>query len=178
FFSMASMLVAIPTAIQFFAWIATLWTGRVVFHLPMLWILGFLIIFVAGGLTGVMLALVPFDWQVHDTHFVVAHMHYVLVGGMLFPLIAGFYYWLPHVSGRMPSDTLGRWGFWLTFIGFNVTFLIMHLTGLFGMPRRVYTYEAGLGWDLFNLISSIGGFIMAIGIAVIILDIALHFRFG
>ncbi|QIB51065.1 cytochrome c oxidase subunit I [Pseudomonas sp. OIL-1] len=178
FFSMASMLVAIPTAIQFFAWIATLWTGRVVFHLPMLWILGFLIIFVAGGLTGVMLALVPFDWQVHDTHFVVAHMHYVLVGGMLFPLIAGFYYWLPHVSGRMPSDTLGRWGFWLTFIGFNVTFLIMHLTGLFGMPRRVYTYEAGLGWDLFNLISSVGGFIMAIGIAAVIVDVLLHFRFG
>ncbi|HDZ56056.1 MAG TPA: cytochrome c oxidase subunit I [Pseudomonas xinjiangensis] len=178
FFSVASMLVAIPTGIQIFAWIATLWTGRVIFHLPMLWIFGFLVIFVAGGLTGVMLALVPFDWQVHDTHFVVAHMHYVLVGGMLFPLIAGFYYWLPHVSGRMPSDKLGRWGFWLAFIGFNTTFLIMHLTGLFGMPRRVYTYEAGLGWDWLNMVSSIGGFVMAIGIAVIILDVVLHFRFG
>lgn len=178
FFSVASVLVAIPTGLQIFAWLATLWAGRVVFHLPMLWILGFIVIFVNGGLTGVMLALVPFDWQVHDTHFVVAHMHYVLVGGMLFPLVAGLYYWLPHVSGRMPSDTLGRWGFWLVFVGFNVTFLIMHLTGLLGMPRRIYTYEAAMGWGWLNLISSVGGFIMAIGVAAIILDIALHFRFG
>ena len=178
FFSVASMLVAVPTAIQVFAWIATMWTGRVVYNLPMLWLIGFLVIFVCGGLTGVMLALVPFNWQVHDTHFVVAHLHYVLVGGMLFPLIAGFYYWLPHVSGRMPSDSLGKWGFWLTFTGFNVTFLLMHLTGLLGMPRRVYTYEAGLGWDWLNLLSSVGGFIMAAGVAMIILDIALHFRFG
>lgn len=178
FFSAASMLVAIPTAIQIFVWLATLWTGRPLFRLPMLWVVGFLVVFVAGGLTGVMLALVPFNWQVHDTHFVVAHMHYVLVGGMFFPLVAGLYYWLPHVSGRMPSDRLGRWGFWLTFVGFNLTFLIMHWTGLLGMPRRVYTYEAGLGWDLPNLVSSIGGFVMAIGIAVVMLDIALHFRFG
>ncbi|MFP5407707.1 MAG: cytochrome c oxidase subunit I [Gammaproteobacteria bacterium] len=178
FFSAASMLVAIPTAIQVFVWLATLWTGRPVFRLPMLWLVGFLVVFVAGGLTGVMLALVPFNWQVHDTHFVVAHMHYVLVGGMFFPLVAGLYHWLPHVSGRMPSEHLGRWGFWLTFIGFNLTFLIMHWTGLLGMPRRVYTYEAGLGWDLPNLVSSIGGFVMAIGIAIVLLDIALHFRFG
>ena len=178
FFSVASMLVAIPTAIQVFAWLATLWSGRVVFALPMLWIIGFLVIFVAGGLTGVMLALVPFNWQVHDTHFVVAHMHYVLVGGMLFPLIAGFYYWLPHLSGRMPSEKLGRWGFWLTFIGFNATFLLMHVTGLMGMPRRIYTYDTGLGWDWLNLLSSVGGFVMAAGIAMILLDISLHFRFG
>jgi cytochrome c oxidase subunit I+III len=178
FFSIASMLVAIPTAIQIFAWIATLWTGKVTFSLPMLWITGFLIIFVCGGLTGVMLALVPFNWQIHDTHFVVAHMHYVLVGGMLFPLIAGLYYWLPHYSGRMPSHLLGRWAFWLTFVGFNLTFLLMHLTGLLGMPRRIYTYEAGLGWDWLNLLSSVGGFIMSIGIAMLIVDIALHFRFG
>ena len=178
FFSVASMLVAIPTAIQIFAWLATLWTGRVVFALPMLWIIGFLVIFVAGGLTGVMLALVPFNWQVHDTHFVVAHMHYVLVGGMLFPLIAGFYYWLPHLSGRMPSEKLARWGFWLTFIGFNATFLLMHVTGLMGMPRRIYTYDTGLGWDWLNLLSSVGGFVMAAGIAMIVMDIALHFRFG
>ena len=178
FFSMASMLVAIPTAIQVFAWLATLWTGRVVWSLPMLWIMGFLVIFVAGGLTGVMLALVPFNWQVHDTHFVVAHMHYVLVGGMLFPLIAGLYYWLPHVSGRMPSELLGRWGFWLVFGGFNMTFLLMHLTGLLGMPRRVYTYQAGLGWDWLNLLSSIGGFVMAIGVGMLVVDLLLHFRFG
>ncbi len=178
FFSVASMLVAIPTAIQIFAWLATLWSGRVRFHIPMLWIVGFLVVFVCGGLTGVMLALVPFNWQVHDTHFVVAHMHYVLVGGMLFPLVAGIYYWLPHVSGRMPSDRMGRWGFWLFFLGFNTTFLLMHLTGLLGMPRRVYTYEAGLGWDWLNLLSSVGGFVMAIGVAVVILDVVLHFRFG
>ena len=178
FFSMASMLVAIPTAIQIFAWLATLWTGRVVYSLPMLWIFGFLFVFVCGGLTGVMLALVPFNWQVHDTHFVVAHLHYVLVGGMLFPLIAGLYYWLPHFSGRMPSERLGRWGFWLSFIGFNTTFFLMHLTGLLGMPRRVYTYESGLGWDWLNLLSSVGGFVMAAGIAMIIVDVVLHFRFG
>lgn len=178
FFSVASMLVAIPTGIQIFAWLATLWTGRPVFHVPMLWIFGFLVIFVAGGLTGVMLALVPFDWQVHDTHFVVAHMHYVLVGGMLFPLVGGFYYWLPHLSGRMPSGTLAHWGFWLTFIGFNLTFLVMHLTGLLGMPRRIYSYDSGLGWDLPNLISSIGGFVMAIGLIATLMDILLHFRFG
>lgn len=178
FFSAASMLVAVPTAIQVFAWIATLWLGRPVYHVPMLWLVGFLVIFVCGGLTGVMLALVPFDWQVHDTHFVVAHMHYVLVGGMFFPLLAGVYYWLPHFSGRMPSVTLGRWGFWLVFVGFNLTFLIMHWTGLMGMPRRVYTYQGELGWDLPNLLSSIGSFIMAIGIATVLLDIVLHFRFG
>lgn len=178
FFSIASMMVAIPTAIQIFAWIATLWAGRVTYNLPMLWIFGFLLVFVCGGLTGVMLALVPFNWQVHDTHFVVAHMHYVLVGGMFFPLIAGLYYWLPHLSGRMPSERLGRWGFWLTFIGFNATFLLMHLTGLLGMPRRVYSFSGGLGWDWLNLLSSIGGFVMAAGIAMILVDVLLHFRFG
>ncbi len=178
FFSMASMLVAIPTGVQIFAWLATLWTGRPVFHVPMLWITGFLVIFITGGLTGVMLALVPFNWQVHDTHFVVAHMHYVLVGGMLFPLVAGLYYWLPHFTGRMPSRTLSRWGFWLTFGGFNLTFLVMHLTGLLGMPRRVYTYEAGLGWDWPNLISSVGSFVMAAGVAVVLLDLLIHGLYG
>ena len=178
FFSVASMLVAIPTAIQVFAWLATLWRGKVDFQLPMLWVSGFLVIFVCGGLTGVMLALVPFNWQVHDTHFVVAHMHYVLVGGMFFPLIAGLYYWLPLASGRMPSPVIGRWGFWLTFGGFNLTFLLMHLTGLLGMPRRVYTYEAGLGWDGLNLLSSVGSFVMAIGIGLVLLDLLLHFWFG
>ncbi|MCC5880177.1 MAG: cytochrome c oxidase subunit I [Idiomarina sp.] len=178
FFSIASMMVAIPTAIQIFAWIATLWHGKVTYNLPMLWVFGFLIVFVCGGLTGVMLALVPFNWQAHDTHFVVAHLHYVLVGGMFFPLIAGLYYWLPQLSGRMPSETLGRWGFWLTFIGFNATFLLMHLTGLLGMPRRVYSYSGGLGWDWLNLLSSVGGFVMAAGVGMIILDVALHFKFG
>ncbi|MGQ3888558.1 cytochrome c oxidase subunit I [Legionella sp. CNM-1927-20] len=178
FFSVASMLVAIPTGIQLFSWLATLLSGRPIYRLPMLWTIGFLFIFVIGGLTGVMLALVPFDWQVHDTHFVVAHLHYVIVGGVFFPLIAGLYYWLPHFSGRMPSDKLGTWGFWLTFVGFNVTFLIMHWTGLLGMPRRIYTYDAGLGWDVPNLISSVGSFVMAIGIATILIDFFLHFYIG
>lgn len=178
FFSVASMLVAVPTAIQVFAWLATLWRGNVVFRLPMLWLTGFLLVFVCGGLTGVMLALVPFNWQVHDTHFVVAHMHYVLVGGMFFPLMAGLYYWLPLVSARMPSERIGRWGFWLTFSGFNLTFLLMHLTGLLGMRRRIYTYQSDLGWDWLNLLSSVGGFILAIGVAITLLDLLLHFRFG
>lgn len=178
FFSAASMLVAVPTAIQVFVWLATLWLGKPKMKLPMLWVMGFLIIFVCGGLTGVMLALVPFNWQVHDTHFVVAHMHYVLVGGMFFPLIAGLYYWLPLFSGRMPSENLGRWGFWLTFLGFNGTFLIMHWTGLLGMSRRVYTYEAGSGWEIYNLLSSVSSFVLSAGIAMMLLDIALHFRFG
>jgi cytochrome c oxidase subunit I+III len=178
FFSAASMLVAVPTGVQLFAWIATLWTGRPVWSVPMLWIGGFLVIFVAGGLTGVMLGFVPFDWQVHDTHFVVAHFHYVLIGGMLFPLLAGVYYWLPHFSGRMPSERLARAGFWLTFVGFNGTFLVMHWTGLLGMPRRVYTYDAGLGWDGPNLVSSIFSFLMAFGLFAVLLDFVLQFRHG
>jgi len=178
FFALASMLVAVPTGIQLFAWIATLWAGRPVWSVPMLWIGGFLFIFVAGGLTGVMLAFVPFNWQVHDTHFVVAHFHYVLIGGMLFPLIAGIYHWLPHFSGRLPSEALAKTGFWLTFAGFNGTFLVMHWTGLLGMPRRVYTYDAGLGWDTPNLVSSVFSFIMAFGIATLLLDLALHWRHG
>ncbi|WP_295371697.1 cytochrome c oxidase subunit I [uncultured Pseudacidovorax sp.] len=178
FFSAASMLVGIPTSVQIFAWLATLWTGRPRWEVPMLWIAAFLVVFVAGGLTGVMLALVPFNWQVHDTHFVVAHFHYVLVGGMLFPLLAGLYYWLPHMSGRMPSKRLSRAGFWLTVIGFNGTFLVMHWTGLLGMPRRVYTYEPGLGWEWPNLISSVFGFVMAFGVVTVLLDLALHWRLG
>jgi cytochrome c oxidase, subunit I len=178
FFSVASMLVAVPTAVQVFAWIATLWAGRPVWRLPMLYLAGFLCVFVAGGLTGVMLALAPFDWQAHDTHFVVAHLHYVLVGGMVFPLLAAAYYWMPHVTGRMPSERMGQWAFWLIFLGFNTTFLVMHLTGLIGMPRRVYTYDEATGWGPLNLVSSVGSFVMAAGFAVFLLDVFLHARIG
>ena len=178
FFSAASMAVAIPTGIQVFAWLATLWNGRPVLSTPLLFILGFLFIFVLGGLTGVMLALVPFDWQVHDTHFVVAHLHYVLFGGMLFPLFAGLYYWMPLVSGRRVSHLGSRVAFWLIFIGFNITFLPMHLTGLLGMPRRVYTYAEGLGWELLNLVSTVGGFLTAAGVAAFLIDFLLQWRFG
>jgi cytochrome c oxidase subunit I+III len=178
FFSAASMAVAIPTGIQVFAWIATLWNGRPVVRTPLLFILGFLFIFVLGGLTGVMVALVPFDWQVHDTHFVVAHLHYVLFGGMVFPLFAGLYYWLPLVSGRQLSELASRLVFWLIFVGFNLTFLPMHLTGLLGMPRRVYTYAEGLGWELLNLVSTVGGFLTAAGVAAFLVDFVLQWRFG
>ncbi len=178
FFSAASMLVALPTTVQVFAWIATLYAGRPVLSVPMLHLFGFLFVFVFGGLTGVMLALVPFNWQVHDTHFVVAHLHYVLVGGFLFPLFAGLYYWLPHLSGRMASERLGVVAFWLIFGGFNLTFFGMHFTGLLGMPRRIYTYQGELGWDLLNLLSSVGGFVMTIGLGLLVLDVVMHWRFG
>src|SRR5690606_37413834 len=164
-FTIASTLIATPTSVQFFAWIATMWTGRVRWEVPMWFLAGFFITFIIGGLTGVMIALAPFNWQVHDTHFIVAHLHYVLIGGMVFPVLAAAYYWLPHFTGRMPSKHLGKISFWLVFLGFHLTFLPMHLTGLAGMPRRVHTYPADMGWDWLNLMSSVGGFIQAIGFA-------------
>ncbi|HZW22717.1 cytochrome c oxidase subunit I [Noviherbaspirillum sp.] len=178
FFSAASMAVAVPTGIQVFAWIATLWSGKPALHTPMLYILGFLFIFVLGGLTGVMVAMVPFDWQVHDTHFVVAHLHYVLFGGMVFPLFAALYYWLPLFSARAPSAHLSRSVFWMIFLGFNLTFLPMHLTGLLGMPRRVYTYAPELGVDVLNLVSTVGGFLSAAGVGMFVVDVVLHFLHG
>lgn len=178
FFSAASLLVVVPTSIQVFAWIATIWLGRLRYGVPVLWLAGFLFIFVLGGLTGVMLAIVPFNWQVHDTHFVVAHFHYVLVGGFVFPMIAGLYYWFPHVAGRMTNARMGATAFWLVFIGFNVAFFVMHLTGLLGMPRRVYTYPPAHGWDIPNLISSIGGFVMSAGFAVLFVDFVTSWFLG
>ncbi len=178
FFSVASTLIAIPTSVQFFIWIATMWSGRVRWELPMLFMAGFFVTFIVGGLTGVMIALVPFNWQAHDTHFIVAHLHYVLVGGMVFPVLAAAYYWLPHFTGRMPSKHLGKVSFWLIFLGFHLTFLPMHLTGLAGMPRRVHTYSSEMGWDALNLVSSIGGFMQAVGFAVFVIDIVVHARVG
>ncbi|HSK38950.1 MAG TPA: cytochrome c oxidase subunit I, partial [Arenibaculum sp.] len=178
FFSAASMAVAIPSGIQVFCWIATLLSGRPILKTPMLFVLGFLFIFILGGLTGVMVASVPFDWQVHDTYFIVAHLHYVLIGGMVFPLFAGLYYWMPLVTGRMMSETLGRWAFGLMFVGFNVTFFPMHITGLMGMPRRIYTYPAGFGWDWLNLISSVGAYMFALGVAIFLFDAWRHRRHG
>ncbi|HVL55521.1 MAG TPA: cytochrome c oxidase subunit I [Burkholderiaceae bacterium] len=176
FFSAASMAVAIPSGIQVFAWIATLAAGRVQPKTPLLFVLGFLFTFVLGGLTGVMVGLVPFDWQVHDTYFVVAHLHYVLFGGMVFPLLAAFYYWMPYASARPLSERLGRWVFGLVFAGFNVTFFPMHFAGLAGMPRRVYSYPAGLGWDTPNLISSAGALLLAAGLALFVFDLLRNFR--
>ncbi|MBO1077152.1 cytochrome c oxidase subunit I [Roseomonas marmotae] len=174
FFSAASALVAIPTALQIFAWLGTLWKGKPELKLPMLYLMGFFLVFVIGGLTGVMLAMVPFDWQAHDTHFVVAHLHYVLVGGFIFPMLAGAYYWLPHFTGRVRVPLLGEAAFWLILIGFNLTFFLMHLTGLLGMPRRIYTYPADIGWTWLNLLSSVGSFIMAFGFAMFAVDVALQ----
>lgn len=178
FFSAASTLVVVPTAIQIFAWIGTIASGRPRLHLPMLYIFGFFAVFVLGGLTGVMVAIVPFDWQAHDTHFIVAHLHYVLVGGFVLPLIAGAYYWLPLISGRRRVYKLGEIAFWTILGGFNLTFFQMHLTGLLGMPRRVATYPAAAEWTLLNLLSSIGGFLSAIGFALVAIDFALQFLSG
>lgn len=178
FFSAASALVAIPTAVQVFAWLGTLWNGRPEMKLPMLYLIGFFIVFVIGGLTGVMLAMVPFDAQAHDTAFVTAHLHYVLVGGFVFPMLAAAYYWLPHLTGRERVMRVGETAFWLIFIGFNLTFFMMHLTGLLGMPRRIDTYPEGMGWTWLNLLSSVGGFLQAIGFAVFAIDVVLQIRLG
>ena len=174
FFSAASTLVAVPTAVQIFAWIGTMWRGRPTLRMPMLHLLGFFVTFVIGGLTGVMVAIVPFDWQAHDTAFVTAHLHYVLFGGFVFPILAGLYYWLPHVSGRKRFFRLGELAFALVFLGFHVTFLAMHWVGLMGQRRRISTYSPEDGWTTINLISSIGSFVLAIGIAMVILDLVLH----
>jgi cytochrome c oxidase subunit I+III len=171
FFSAVSEAVAIPTGVQIFAFIATLLAGQVIFSVPMLFVTGALAIFVVGGLTGVMVALAPFDWQAHDTYFVVGHLHYVLIGGMLFPVVAGIYYFFPFVSGKKLSDRLGRIAFWPMFVGFNLGFLPMHLTGLKGMPRRVFTYPQGLGWDWLNLLSTVGAFTFAAGFLIVVWDV-------
>ena len=178
FFAAASAAIAIPMGVQVFAWIATLWEGKPQLRVPMLFILGFIFIFTVGGLTGVMVASVPYDWQVHDTYFVVAHFHYVLIGGMVFPLFAAFYYWTPLVTKRLMSETLGRWAFWLMFIGFNAAFFPMHVAGLRGMPRRVYTYPEDLGWNWLNLVSTVFAFVFAAGVLVFIFDFLRHRRRG
>ncbi|WP_458758480.1 cytochrome c oxidase subunit I [Afipia sp. TerB] len=171
YFSAASEAVAIPTAVQIFVFIATMMAGRVTVATPMLFGVGGIAIFVIGGLTGVMVALAPFDWQAHDTYFVVAHLHYVLIGGMLFPVIAGLYYYYPLLSARRLNEKWGRVAFWVMFVGFNVGFLPMHVTGLRGMPRRVFTYPGDAGWDWLNLTSTVGAFTFAAGILMIVADI-------
>ncbi|WOI57602.1 cbb3-type cytochrome c oxidase subunit I [Palleronia sp. LCG004] len=171
FFSAASEAVVIPTGVQFFAFMATLMVGRVKMILPMLWIAGGVAIFTMGGLTGVMVALAPFDWQVHDSYFIVAHLHYTLFGGMIFPVIAGVYYFYPFFTKKKMSPKLGRISFWLTFVGFNICFFPMHLTGLKGMPRRVFTYPGDIGWDWLNAISTAGAFVTAAGILVFAWDL-------
>jgi cytochrome c oxidase subunit I+III len=178
FFAAASMVIAIPAGVQIFTWLATIWAGRPVWKTPFLFVVGFLIIFVIGGITGVMVAAVPFDLQAHDSYFVVGHLHYVLIGGVAFPIFAGVYYWFPKFTGRLLDERLGRWNFWLLFVGVNVAFFPMHQVGLLGMPRRVYTYSSGLGWDLYNLVSTIGVLVIAAGIAVFMWNVFRSYRRG
>jgi heme/copper-type cytochrome/quinol oxidase subunit 1 len=164
FFSAASMTISVFSAVQVFAWVATLATGRPVLTTSMLFAVGFLVIFVIGGLNGIVTAVIPFDWQLTDTYFVVAHLHYVLVGTNMFPVFAAFYYWLPKMTGRMLDERLGKWSFWIMFVGFNLTFFPMHLVGMLGMPRRLYTYPPGLGWTGWNFWETVGAYLLTAGV--------------
>ena len=166
FFTLSTMLVGVPTGIKIFNWIATLWGGRIRFTTPMLFCIGFLFQFLIAGLTGIMLSVSPWDWQLHNSYFVIAHFHYVLVGAIVFCIFGGLYYWYPKATGRLMSETLGKWHFWLFVIGFHITFDTMHFLGLLGMPRSIYTYQPDRGWNLLNLVVSFGGLIQ--GIAVLI----------
>jgi cytochrome c oxidase subunit I len=178
FFTASSMAIAIPAGIQIFCWLATLWDGRPVFKTPLLFVIGFMFTFVIGGLTGVMVASVPFDTQVHDTYFVVAHFHYVLIGGAVFPLLGAVYYWFPKMTGRMMSERLGKWAFWLIVIGFNLTFFPMHILGLQGMPRRVYTYQPDMPWYGLNMFVSLSAIILVAGFLVFFIDAIRSARWG
>jgi cytochrome c oxidase subunit 1 len=170
FYTAASMTIAIPTGLQIFCWLATMWDGRPRFEVPMLYVVGFIVTFVIGGLTGVMVASVPLDLQLHDTYFVVAHFHYVLIGGAVFPLLGALVYWYPKITGRMMSETLGKISFWMIFLGFQLAFFPMHIAGLLGMPRRVYTYPAGLGLELPNLLSTIGAIVVALSVLLSVVN--------
>jgi cytochrome c oxidase subunit I len=178
FFMLSSFLIGVPTGIKIFNWIATLWRGSIVMTTSLYFAVGFIAIFVIGGITGIFLAVFPVDWQLNDTYFVVAHFHYVLMGGSVFTIFAGIYYWFPKMTGRMLNESLGKLSFWLMFIGFNATFFVQHALGLSGMPRRIYTYQPGLGWSTYNLISTIGSFILATGILVTIGNVARSLKVG
>jgi len=170
FFTLTSMVVGVPTGIKIFNWLGTMWGGKIQFKTPMLFCIAFLFQFLIAGLTGIMLASAPFDWQLNNSYFVVAHFHYVIVGGILFALFAAFYYWYPKITGKMLSETLGKWHFWLFAIGFHMTFDLMHIPGLLGMPRRIYTYEPGRGWEIWNLLVSVGSAIQAIAVLIFVFN--------
>ncbi len=178
FFAISTMLVGIPTGIKIFNWLGTMWGGKLRFDTPMLFSIGFLFQFLLAGLTGIMLAAAPFDWQLNDSYFVIAHFHFVLVGALVFMIFAAVYYWYPKATGRRMSERMGKWHFWLFLIGFHITFDTMHIPGILGMPRRIYTYEAGRGWGIWNLICTIGVVFQVIGTLIFVLNILLSLRKG
>jgi len=178
FFSGASLVIVFPSAVAVFAWLATIWTGRPVITTAFLFFSATILLFVIGGVSGFMTASVPVDWQLTDTYFVVAHIHYVLIGINVFPVVGGVYFWFPKMTGKLLNERLGRWNFWTLFIGFNLGFLPMHLSGLWGMPRRVYTYADGMGWNTLNMITSIGSFVFAIGVALLIVNVLKSLKSG
>jgi cytochrome c oxidase subunit 1 len=178
FFVLTTMIIAVPTGIKIFNWLGTMWGGKIQFKVPMLFCLGFLFQFLIAGLTGVMLGAAPFNWQLGNSYFVIAHFHYVIVGGIMFCLFGAFYYWYPKVTGRMLNETLGKLHFWLFVIGFHLTFDTMHIPGVLGMPRRIYTYEPGRGWDTLNLIITVGAFIQGLAIAVFVANLIFSYFRG
>ncbi len=178
FFTLSTMLVGVPTGIKIFNWIATLWGGRIRFTTPMLFCIGFLFQFLIAGLTGIMLSVSPWDWQLHNSYFVIAHFHYVLVGAVVFCIFAAIYYWYPKATGRLMSETLGKWHFWLFAIGFHITFDTMHFLGLMGMPRSIYTYQPDRGWNFLNLVVSIGGLIQGIAVLIFAYNFIVSYRRG
>jgi cytochrome c oxidase subunit 1 len=178
FFATSTTLIAIPTAVKIFNWIGTIWAGKLNMKVPMYFALGFIAMFLIGGLNGVALAVVPFDYQVTDTYFVVSHIHYVLFGGSVFAIFAGIFYWFPKMTGKMLNETLGKIQFWVFLVGMNLAFFPMHILGLLGMPRRYYTYPGDLGWNEMNLLSTIGAFLIAIGVMVFIWNFITTLRNG
>jgi cytochrome c oxidase subunit I len=170
FFAITTMAVGIPTGIKIFNWLGTMWGGKIIFKVPMLFAIAFIFQFLLAGLTGIMLSCVPFNWQLSASYFVVAHFHYVIVGGILFAVFGGFYYWFPKMTGQMLNETLGKWHFWLFVIGFHLTFDFMHIPGLLGMPRRVYTYVPGRGWEIWNQIVTVGTFVQGIAILIFVVN--------
>jgi cytochrome c oxidase subunit 1 len=178
FFVASTLLVGVPTGIKIFNWLGTLYGGQISFEPPMVFCLGFLFQFLIAGLTGVMLGAAPFNWQLTDSYFVVAHFHYTLVGGFVFMIFAAIYYWYPKATGRMLSKNLGLWHFWLFFIGFHLTFDPQHIAGILGMPRRIYTYDPGRGWEIYNMISSLGAFFQVLGVSCLVVNLLRSLRNG
>ena len=178
FFSSASFVIVIPSAVAVFAWLATIWLGRPQFTSAFLYFTGFVFVFVVGGVSGFMTAAVPLDTQLTDTYFVVAHLHYVLIGINVFPVVGGIYYWFPKFTGRLMDERLGKWGFWTMFVGFNVGFFPMHVLGLLGMPRRIYTYADGLGWGPLNLVVTLGAYLFALGVLMFVVNVLKSLRHG